>query len=78
MGALSRIDSLAAIAGPAAERRGARPGDRSATRTCAIARESVVRISGYACGLGIEGSGWVAAPGWSSRTRMSSRASSVP
>lgn len=59
MGALSRIDSLAAIAGPAANVAAPNPeivGDPDVR----IARESVVRIRGYACGLGIEGSGWVA------------------
>ncbi len=62
MGALSRIDSLAAIAGPAANVAAPDPaiaGDPDVK----IARESVVRIRGYACGLGIEGSGWAAASG---------------
>jgi len=27
------------------------------------AAPSVVRVSGFACGLGVEGSGWIAAPG---------------
>ncbi len=62
MGALSRIDSLAAIAGPAANVAAPDPAvleDPDVT----IAQESVVRVRGYACGLGVEGSGWAAAPG---------------
>src|SRR5262245_22821433 len=61
MSALSRIDALAAIAGPAAN---VDPPDPALVRDpdVVLARESVVRLTGYACGLGIEGSGWVAAP----------------
>jgi uncharacterized membrane protein required for colicin V production len=61
MGALSRIDALGLIAGPAAN---VPPPDREVLRTSdvEIARESVVRLRGNACGLGVEGSGWVAAP----------------
>ena len=61
LNALARFDPLPAIPGPSAEvpapTRGilAAPGVRSATR-------SVVRVLGTACGLGVEGSGWVAAP----------------
>jgi S1-C subfamily serine protease len=60
--ALARFDPLPSVRGPAADvpppTRGilAAPGVRRA-------RASVVRIVGTACGLGIEGSGWVAAPG---------------
>jgi S1-C subfamily serine protease len=60
--ALARFDPLPSVRGPAAEvpppTRGilAAPGVRTAER-------SVVRIVGQACGLGIEGSGWLAAPG---------------
>jgi S1-C subfamily serine protease len=60
--ALARFDPLPSVRGPAADvpkpTRGilATPGVRAA-------RGSVVRILGTACGLGIEGSGWVAAPG---------------
>lgn len=58
--ALARIDPLPSVNGPEANvappTRGvlASPGVRSA-------RASVVRILGTACGVGIEGSGWVAA-----------------
>jgi uncharacterized membrane protein required for colicin V production len=57
--ALSRFDPLPSVRGPAADvpapTRGilAAPGVRAAHR-------SVVRVVGTACGLGIEGSGWVA------------------
>lgn len=59
--ALARVDPLPAIPGPSAAvpapTRGilAAPGVRAAA-------PSVVRILGTACGLGVEGSGWVAAP----------------
>jgi S1-C subfamily serine protease len=62
LNALSRFDPLPSVRGPAADvpapTRGivAAPGVRAAAK-------SVVRVSGTACGLGIEGSGWVAAPG---------------
>lgn len=61
LNALARFDPLPAIPGPSAEvpapMRGvlAAPAVRSAER-------SVVRILGTACGLGVEGSGWVAGP----------------
>jgi len=57
--ALARFDPLTSVSGPTADvpvpTRGilARPGVRAAFR-------SVVRVRGSACGLGIEGSGWVA------------------
>lgn len=60
--ALARIDPLPSVRGPGAPVAApdaailARPGVRDA-------RRSVVRVFGMACGLGIEGSGWVAAPG---------------
>jgi len=61
LNALARLDPLPSITGPA-------PG--VAAPEAAVAREpgvreaarSVVRIVGTACGLAIEGSGWVAAP----------------
>ena len=41
-----------------------RPTRRSPrTPTCGRRRNSVVRVLGTACGLGVEGSGWIAAPG---------------
>src|SRR5581483_59096 len=60
--ALARFDPLPSVRGPAADvpppTSGilASPGVRGA-------RASVVRVLGSACGLGIEGSGWVAGPG---------------
>jgi S1-C subfamily serine protease len=62
LNALARFDPFPAISGPSADV----PAPRAA-----IARDpqvqaaavSVVRIRGTACGLGVEGSGWVAAPG---------------
>ena len=62
LNALSRLDPIPSITGPppgvaAPEPRIARaPGVRVASR-------SVVRVLGTACGLAIEGSGWVAEPG---------------
>jgi uncharacterized membrane protein required for colicin V production len=60
--ALARIDPFAALVGPAA---GVDPPDPSVLDSAGVnaAALSVVRVIGYACGLGIEGSGWVAAPG---------------
>jgi uncharacterized membrane protein required for colicin V production len=61
LNALARIDPLPDIVG-----RGAlvAPPPRLVTRTPALSRaaRSVVRVVGTACGLGIEGSGWVVAP----------------
>ncbi len=60
--ALARFDPLPSVHGPAADVPAptrkilASPGVQTA-------RPSVVRVVGLACGLGIEGSGWVAAPG---------------
>jgi S1-C subfamily serine protease len=60
--ALARFDPLPSVTGPAADVPApttgvlASPGVRAA-------RASVVRVLGTACGLGIEGSGWVAGPG---------------
>jgi len=62
LNALSRLDPLPSIAGPSANvaapnPRAARlPGVRAASR-------SLVRVLGSACGLAVEGSGWVAGPG---------------
>jgi S1-C subfamily serine protease len=60
--ALARIDPFPSIAGPGAP---AQPPDRGVVRNRAIrdAGASVVRVLGTACGLGVEGSGWVARPG---------------
>src|SRR5206468_8166004 len=60
--ALARFDPLPSISGPQA---GVAPpvsgvaGEASVRR----AKASVVRVLGTACGLGIEGSGWVVGPG---------------
>ena len=62
LNALARIDPFPGLAGPPVPttppdpRVLSRPGVRAAA-------PSVVRIVGTACGLGIEGSGWVARPG---------------
>ncbi len=61
LNALARLDPLPSISGPSPgvaapeQRIASTPGARSASR-------SVVRVVGSACGLAIEGSGWVAAP----------------
>jgi S1-C subfamily serine protease len=61
LNALARLDPLPSIAGPAPNvsapppRIARAPGVRAASR-------SVVRVLGTACGLAIEGSGWVAEP----------------
>ncbi len=62
LNALARLDPLPSITGPSpdvaapAPRIARTPGVRTAGR-------SVVRVLGTACGLAIEGSGWVAEPG---------------
>jgi hypothetical protein len=60
--ALARFDPLPSVTGPAADVGAPR---RAILRSRAVraARRSVVRVYGTACGLGIEGSGWVVAPG---------------
>jgi uncharacterized membrane protein required for colicin V production len=59
--AFNRIDPFPAIAGPAPP---AAPPDTRALESARVrrARPSVVRITGTACGFGVEGSGWVAKP----------------
>jgi S1-C subfamily serine protease len=60
--ALARFDPLPSVHGPAADV--ATPTRRIlASRGVRAARPAVVRVYGTACGLGVEGSGWVAAPG---------------
>ena len=56
--ALERIDTFSAIVGPAT---GVSAPDPAIARDpeIAAARNSVVRVRGFACGLGIEGSGWI-------------------
>jgi len=60
--ALARLDPLPAITGPAPD---VAPPQSGVARLPAIrgASRSVVRVLGTACGLAIEGSGWVAEPG---------------
>ena len=61
LGALARLDPLPSITGPSPDVAAPQP---AIARTAAVRRasRSVVRIDGTACGLAIEGSGWVAAP----------------
>ncbi len=60
--ALARFDPLPPVSGPGADVPApTRP--ILATSGVLTARASVVRVLGTACGLGIEGSGWVAGPG---------------
>ena len=60
--ALAGIDPFAAIAGPDA---GVSAPDPTIGRDPDVvaARDGVLRIRGNACGLGVEGSGWIVAPG---------------
>ncbi|MBA3841521.1 MAG: MarP family serine protease [Actinobacteria bacterium] len=57
--ALSRVDPFPQISGPAPP---AAPPDKRVLSSALVrrARPSVVRITATACGLGVEGSGWVA------------------
>lgn len=59
--ALARIDPFPAISGPAPP---TTPPDTRVLSSAAVreVRGSVVRITAVACGLGVEGSGWVAGP----------------
>ena len=59
--AFARIDPFPAISGPTPP---ASPGDRRLLVASAVklAKKSVVRIRATSCGLGVEGSGWVARP----------------
>jgi S1-C subfamily serine protease len=56
---LARIDPFPSIAGPAAPEA---PSNAAVVRTAGVQRasRSVVKITGTACGIGIEGSGWFA------------------
>jgi S1-C subfamily serine protease len=60
--ALARFDPLPSVRGPAADVPAPTKGILAAPAVRRAAR-SVVRVVGTACGLGIEGSGWVAAHG---------------
>src|SRR5438270_4476442 len=61
LNALARFDPLPSIAGPSPQ---VPPPHSAIARTPGVraAAPSVVRIVGTACGLGVEGSGWVAGP----------------
>jgi S1-C subfamily serine protease len=62
MDALSHVDPFAALGGP--EAAVGPPDPRIVLDPDVLgAAASVVRITGYACGLGIEGTGWIAARG---------------
>lgn len=60
--ALERVDQLPRIAGPTTPVAPPDPAIASDPDVRRVSR-SVVRVLGTACGLGVEGSGWVAAPG---------------
>jgi S1-C subfamily serine protease len=60
--ALARVDPFPSITGPSPP---VGPPDASVLRQPGVrqAAPSIVRVLGTACGLGVEGSGWVAGPG---------------
>jgi S1-C subfamily serine protease len=62
LNALARIDPFPAISGPTAP---AQPPDPRIANEPVVgqAAASVVRVLGTACGIGVEGTGWVARPG---------------
>jgi S1-C subfamily serine protease len=62
LNALNRVDPGPAINGPRAP---VGPPDPAIARDPEVqqAGQSVVKVTGTACGLGVEGSGWMAAPG---------------
>lgn len=61
LNALARIDPFPAIAGPSAP---VAPPDPRLAHAVGVRRAapSVVRVLGMACGVGVEGTGWVASP----------------
>jgi S1-C subfamily serine protease len=59
---LQRVDPLGALVGPAVAVPPGKPGIVKDPDVVA-ATQSVVRVTGIACGLGVEGTGWIAAPG---------------
>jgi S1-C subfamily serine protease len=61
LNALARVDPFPSITGPPIP--GAPKAAIARNRAVSAAATSVVRVTGTACGLGIAGSGWVAAPG---------------
>jgi S1-C subfamily serine protease len=62
LNALSRLDPLPSISGPSPDVAAPEPAIARAPNVRRAAR-SIVRVDGTACGLAIEGSGWVAEPG---------------
>jgi S1-C subfamily serine protease len=62
LNALARFDPVPSVRGPAADVGPPSAGILGASGVIA-ARAGVVRVLGTACGLGIEGTGWVAGPG---------------
>lgn len=62
LNALARIDPLPAVRGPGAAGVAAPPRGIGGRAGVQAAAASVVRVLGTACGLGVEGSGWVAGP----------------
>jgi S1-C subfamily serine protease len=62
LNALNRVDPRPTVNGPSAP---VGPPDAAIAQDPDVLRagESVVKVTGTACGLGVEGSGWVAAPG---------------
>jgi S1-C subfamily serine protease len=61
LNALARLDPLPSISGPSPDVAAPEPAIAHAAGVQSASR-SVVRVDGTACGLAIEGSGWVAAP----------------
>jgi hypothetical protein len=62
LNALARIDPLPTISGPSPDVAAPQPAIARDPQVAAAAA-SVVRVLGTACGLGVEGSGWVAGDG---------------
>lgn len=62
LNALARFDPFPRISGPGID---AKPPDAAIARDPQVrgAADSVVKVVGTACGLGVQGSGWVAEPG---------------
>lgn len=63
LNALAQVDPFPRIDGPVPEGEAPEPDVSGDERLADTAAASVVRVSGVACGYGITGSGWVAAPG---------------
>jgi S1-C subfamily serine protease len=62
LNALARFDPVPSINGPRADV-GPPAAGMAADPDVRAARASVVRVTGTACGLGVEGTGWMAGPG---------------